>query len=122
MKYRTKPVVVEAMQYVGTNFLELNEWSNHQVKVDIRSHSNKVVIPTLEGGMEVSLGDYVIKGIQGEFYPCKPDIFEATYEKANESEKIEIALTVGGKEFGKAVVDASNKLQKENSNECGLAI
>lgn len=86
MKYRRKPVVVEAMQYDGTNFLALNKWSNHQVKVDITSYQSRVVIPTLEGDLEVSIGDYVIKGVQGKFYPCKPDIFEATYEKVEEVE------------------------------------
>lgn len=45
----------------------------------------KMIIPTLEGDMEASLGDYIIKGVNGEFYPCKPDIFEKTYEKYKEN-------------------------------------
>lgn len=44
-----------------------------------------MIIPTLEGDMEASLGDYIIKGVNGEFYPCKPDIFEKTYEKYKEN-------------------------------------
>lgn len=52
-----------------------------EIKGSISEGSAKLIIPTLEGDMKASLGDYIIKGVQGEFYPCKPEIFEATYEE-----------------------------------------
>lgn len=83
MKYRKKPVVIEAIQYRGYNSLPLVKklMRNEFEKVLFKPISEKLIIPTLEGDHEVSVGDYIIKGIKGEFYPCKPDIFEATYEK-----------------------------------------
>ena len=76
MKYRKKPVEVEAIQWDGT-MLELVGFAGENVLVT----PNYVYIRTLEGDMRLSQGDYIIKGIQGEFYSCKPDIFHATYEK-----------------------------------------
>lgn len=78
MKYRKKPVIIEAIQYSGTSksFGEINDFTNDGVYVT----NDSIFIKTLEGDMTISVNDYVIKGIQGEFYPCKPDIFEATYE------------------------------------------
>jgi len=83
MKYRKKPVVVGAVQYRGINSLPLIKKFMGEMfsNVLLRPHSEKLIIPTLEGDIEASVGDYIIKGVQGEFYPCKPDIFEQTYEK-----------------------------------------
>ncbi len=81
-KYRKKPVVVEAIQWTGENFEELADFvgeSARRAKYDESDISIKIY--TLEGTMTASPGDYIIKGIKGEFYPCKPDIFNATYEK-----------------------------------------
>lgn len=80
-KYRKKPVVIEAEQLNVSNIYLLERWCGGQVKgtklpIDQRS----IDIQTLEGEMRASMGDYIIKGVKGEFYPCKPDIFEATYE------------------------------------------
>lgn len=82
MKYRKKPVVIEAMQVPeegvepSTEFLEFIEQNS-----DIHSDRDEgLAIHTLEGTMRADPGDYIIKGVQGEFYPCKPDIFEQTYE------------------------------------------
>ena len=76
-KYRKKPVVIEAIQATLDNVDELVKFCEGNLK----SHPLAgVVIETLEGKMNVSKGDYVIKGVKGEFYPCKPDIFEMTYE------------------------------------------
>ncbi|AAT87353.1 unknown phage protein [Streptococcus pyogenes MGAS10394] len=69
MKYRKKPVVVEAIQFTGTNYEKIKEFIGQNTLCSTLS----IVIPTLEG-------DYIIKGIAGEFYPCKPDVFEQTYE------------------------------------------
>ena len=83
-QYRKKPVVITAVQYDG-NFRCLDIFSIVEVG-NIRlgkeeDGSPYLIIPTLEGDMKCSKGDYIIKGIKGEFYPCKHDIFEATYEK-----------------------------------------
>ena len=76
--YKRKPVVIEATQYDGTNFQELAEFVGKDL---IANQDNEIFIRTLEGDMKVSINDYVIKGVKGEFYPCKPDVFESTYER-----------------------------------------
>lgn len=77
-KYRKKPVVVEAMQYTGRNTRDILLWSGmDSITEDLMGG---IEIATLEGTMTASIGDYVIRGVRGEFYPCKPDIFVATYE------------------------------------------
>jgi len=95
-EYRKKPVVIEAIRYTGKNDFEIEEWSRN-------SNGNRGIITspvlepregnptgaylqidTLEGIMTASPGDWIIKGVKGEFYPCKPDIFAVTYEQADE--------------------------------------
>ena len=81
MKYRKKPVVIEAWLFdmESKNQVYNNITCNHSADFD--ADGNPVIkIQTLEGVMTANLGDYIIKGIKGEFYPCKPDIFDATYE------------------------------------------
>lgn len=78
-KYRKKPVIVEAVVWTGNNIDEIKELAKNAVE-HIIFVNNNLYIETLEGNMNVSVGDYVIKGIAGEFYPCKPDIFKQTYE------------------------------------------
>ena len=80
-KYRKKPVIVEAVQYDGTEesllkIMQLQSRKPSWIRVD----AGDLLIPTLEGVMRAKVGDYVIKGVKGELYPCKPDIFEQTYE------------------------------------------
>lgn len=81
-KYRKKPVVIEAMVFEDTIdcLHELSDFmygKGKEVRVNYWDKDNpKLIIDTLEGQMQASVGDYVIKGISGEFYPCKPDIFE----------------------------------------------
>jgi hypothetical protein len=86
-KYRKKPVVIEAIQFNDdvkviqclSKFID-----NQDLVIDYSNKDNpKIKIDTLEGIMEASVGDYIIKGVNGEFYPCKPDIFEKTYEKVD---------------------------------------
>ena len=80
-KYRKKPVEIEAVQWLGTNNAEIAYFMGvDRVMIEYRENGQKLIINTLEGDMEASLGDFIIKGVQGEFYPCKPDIFEQTYE------------------------------------------
>ena len=102
-RYRKRPVVIEAMQlpfdatppqgiavyqwiesHIGSTLPKGDEpgYSPDGTGVTIDPADGHTVIRTLEGDMKVGLGDYVIKGVQGEFYPCQPDIFEATYEAA----------------------------------------
>ncbi len=77
--YRKKPVVVEAVQWSGSNVEELAQFAP-LAKVKAEGKRNALIIDTLEGVMLGEPGDWIIKGVKGEFYPCKPDIFEATYE------------------------------------------
>jgi hypothetical protein len=95
-KYRKKPVVVEAEQwapYKVSDFLSQAKLTPIDSDTDWRCQGcgNRATLhmncPTLEGWHIVCPGDYIIKGIKGEFYPCKPDIFEMTYEKVKESEE-----------------------------------
>lgn len=87
MKYRKKPVIIEAILWDETKetCLLLQGMGMSVVACSTHARENYVrnlKIETLEGSLNASKGDYIIKGIKGEFYPCKPDIFEATYEKA----------------------------------------
>lgn len=88
MKYRKKPVVIEAMQFIDepNRIAELFEFVDNQpLRVSYENPKKPVIkLRTLEGELNASEGDYIIKGVQGEFYPCKPDIFEQTYEKVGE--------------------------------------
>lgn len=84
-KYRKKPVVIEARQWDGTNenAAEITKWmGNTEVLLceDFLEDGRFFEIKTLEGSMKASENDFIIKGVKGEFYPCKPDIFEETYE------------------------------------------
>lgn len=83
-KFRKKPVVIEAVQFTGSNFNEINEFTNGQAYwIPINDKpAEYVYIKTLEGDMQGAQNDWIIKGVKGEFYPCKPDIFESTYESA----------------------------------------
>lgn len=78
-KFRKKPVEVEAIQLRISNVDWIAVWCGGIEVEDVVA----VDVPTLEGIMRASDGDWVIKGIKGEFYPCKPDIFEASYEKVS---------------------------------------
>ena len=80
-KFVKKPVVIEAIQYNGINITEIESFVGAKLSTIMSSVGDThLLIPTLEGYMKTSKGDYVIKGIKGEFYPCKPDIFEKTYD------------------------------------------
>lgn len=92
MKYVKRPVEIEAVVWNGDNPGEIECFTDMKARISIikeKGPDNNViliaecVIPTLEGDMKVSVGDYIIKGVNGEYYPCKPDIFEKTYKKAD---------------------------------------
>lgn len=82
-KYRKKPLVIEAIQFLDTaeRLVEIYEFTDRTIIVDYAVNHPVLKIPTLEGIMEAHVGDYIINGIKGEIYPCKPDIFEQTYER-----------------------------------------
>lgn len=79
MRYRTKPCEIEAVQYVGTgeSFEEIDAFTNGYLYIE----EDKPFIKTLEGNMFVSVGDYVIRGTIGEYYPCKEKVFLQKYER-----------------------------------------
>lgn len=79
MKFRKKPVVIEAFKWMSDKAPDW--WSKASVKFEIDVSTGSVFIPTLEGIFEAKKGDYIIRGIKGKLYPCKPGIFEKTYEK-----------------------------------------
>lgn len=95
MRYRKKPVEVDAIQWNGENIQEVLDfcYSDTRWKEGIESHyvhgpsighvpaTGDLDIPTLEGTMNARPGDWIIRGVRGELYPCKPDIFEQTYDK-----------------------------------------
>ncbi len=95
-KYRKKPIEIEAVQFTGDNECEIAEFmgipiTGLQMSVDtvLRAdgdyrENTHIHINTPEGTMIANCGDYIIKGIKGEFYPCKPDIFNETYEEVEE--------------------------------------
>lgn len=85
MKYRKKPIIIEAIQFEDNSdrIIEIHEFmGGDTIRVNYEDKDNPYLkIETLEGIMKASVGDYIIKGVNGEFYPCKPDIFEKTYER-----------------------------------------
>ena len=84
-KYRKKPVVIEAQCWDGSQGMaqELANWIGGEAHQHVASDGRRAVfIPTMEGLMRADAGDWIIRGVKGEFYPCKPDIFAATYEPA----------------------------------------
>lgn len=84
MKYRKKPVVIEAFRLIKGEIIPqwfIKEWDAGNISLIGNEDGMSADINTLEGVMHASPGDYIIKGVHGELYPCKPDIFEATYDK-----------------------------------------
>ena len=81
-KFRKKPVVVEAMQFTEKTKDQVFNWitGNRYPRFDEKGKPT-LIIETLEGNHTASLGDWIIKGVKGEFYPCKNDIFKMTYEE-----------------------------------------
>ena len=91
-EYRKKPVVIEAILLTEENYVEVHDWVHDVDSSTIygavigalmkeKQEHGGLPIPTLEGVMVARIGDFVIQGVNGEFYPCKPDIFEKTYEE-----------------------------------------
>ena len=87
-KFTKKAVTIEAVQFLAGNFDEIEEF----VGGDAEFRDGELIIATLEGPLRAAPNDWIIKGIKGEFYPCKPDIFEATYDQAGSGFDFGIAL------------------------------
>jgi hypothetical protein len=81
-KFRKKPVAIEAIQWDKSvdALVAIIEWLGYDIHSDFTKPDAPIIIPTLEGDVIARLGDWVIKGVKGEVYPCKPDVFAATYE------------------------------------------
>ena len=83
-RYRKKPVVIEAVRWTGGNADQIKAFVGHEDEPGERAYhhstTGSICIPTLEGPMWATMGDWIIRGVKGEFYPCKPDIFAMTYE------------------------------------------
>ena len=82
-KYVKRPVIIEAIEFDGSeeSEKEIRDWSEGNVGKS--ALTDELFVRTLEGFLKIQKGDFVIKGIKGEFYPCKPDIFYATYDKVD---------------------------------------
>ena len=87
--FKKKPVTIEARRFDGSPFSAdcISLWMSEcgSGRVPVYAADNSLIIPTLEGDHRANPGDWIIKGVKGEFYPCKPDIFEQTYEPAREN-------------------------------------
>lgn len=77
MKFRTKPCEIEAVQWAGRNVAEIMRFVKNESAIIT---NGVLIIKTLEGDMVASTGDYIIRGLRGEYYPCKPDVFQKKYE------------------------------------------
>ncbi len=97
MKYKKKPVVIDAVQWTGENHREMFDFltenafdkesmqvSGEHFYIDHNKVEGGLIIKTLEGEHLASIGDFIIRGVKGEYYPCKPDVFEQTYEKVED--------------------------------------
>lgn len=84
-QYRKNPLIVEAVKWDGTNADEIINWAGEEC-IFKKGPKNVIFLTfiTLEGTMDAQIGDFIIKGINGEFYPCKPDIFYKTYEEVTQ--------------------------------------
>ena len=80
-RYRKKPVEIEAVQWSGSNWHSIRDFAGHAW---VYTKGSELYVKTVEGDLHASPEDWIIKGVKGEFYPCKPDIFAATYEAAEE--------------------------------------
>lgn len=84
MHYKKKPIIIEAIKWTGhaDSTIRVSNFVGQELELtgSVWTNDAVLIIPTLEGNMNASMGDYIIKGIKGEFYPCKPDVFVETYE------------------------------------------
>lgn len=121
MNYRKKPVVIQAIKFDGTikSVMAVREFTGQELNAPSLDGKEdgmySLIIPTLEGDHTASPGDYIIRGIKGEYYPCKPDIFEASYD----SEENKKAFNLN---FGEAIIALQNghKVARKGWNGKGM--
>ena len=119
-KFVKKPVVIEAIQYNGENIEAIEDFVGKKLSTVMSSDVDvKLIIPTLEGYMKASKGDYIIKGIKGEIYPCKPDVFKSTYNVVEDNNGI---LSEGEKRVRTNFNVSSSKLVDEAKQLMAKAI
>lgn len=82
-QYTKKPVAIEAIQLTNKNHSEIIEWLSSYNVESYTLNSSEFYVKTLEGDMKANVGDYIIKGVKNEFYPCREDIFKMTYDEYN---------------------------------------
>lgn len=82
-QYIKKPVIIEAVQLTDSNHSEIIQWLSSYDVGSYTLNSSELYIKTLEGDMKANIGDYIIKGVKNEFYPCREDIFKMTYDEHN---------------------------------------
>lgn len=122
MKFRKKPVVIEAVLFNGRNTADIHEFCGDKTREPVGENHMEIV--TLEGVMKVSAGDYVIKGVNGEFYPCKPDIFAKTYDPAEPVNEAKGYTPMDQLSFGTAllVMKSGRKVARKGWNGKGMWI
>ena len=106
MRFQKKPVVIEAWQFTDENkntLLHDLQELNMRIRPDFYEEKPVMIIPTLEGDHRASIGDFIIKGVHGELYPCKPDIFEKTYEAAESSSGMNFGRAIEAAKQGKKI-------------------
>jgi len=132
MKYRKKPVAVEAMQWLGDNAMEIynfvenkNDHKKMAVKwegkyfrldpshCDLDCFPGNLAIKTLEGDRHAAVGDYIVKDINGDFYPCKPDIFEQTH-KPEDSSKLMVNVSITDTDLFKDIIALLKDLSEQD--------
>ena len=131
MKYRKKPVIIDAVQWTGKNrremfdFLTQDTFKNETMEISDkhfyidRHNDGGLVIKTLEGEHLATIGDYIIRGVQGEYYPCKEDIFLQTYEKV-ENNPINLSLGDKNSTWG-TTISGPNKVPYSTICSCNPA-
>lgn len=131
MKFRKKPVVIEAIQMPGYGEDASPElWALIKEHDDWRAEGESLIIPTLEGDMTASPRDWIIRGVSGEYYPCKPDIFAATYEPADALDEInaffapEAIKKAKGLNYSQALalIKTGHRLQRAGWNGKGMFV
>ena len=93
MKFKKKPIVIEAIQFDGTNGEEIEKFTKCVAR-RLATHTPLMIVSTYKGDVQARTGDWIIKGVKGEFYPCKPDIFEETYDKIGSKPESIISVSV----------------------------
>ncbi len=116
-KYQKKPVTIEAIQFKEESIPTIKDWLGENLLAEAR-YSSPIHwiyrIKTLEGNMLVTEGDFIIKGVKGEFYPCKPDIFKMTYEKLREDQLADLLKAYNEPETRERLIELRNK-EEESS-------